>query len=83
MADEHRLDGLQIELGRQVHDGEILVVELAVLLGRIAVAVDEMAEQAAMRLDVAIEVHGHEAGELQEARIDVAHEARMRERHLA
>ena len=35
-----------------------------------------------MRLDMAIEVHGDEAVELQEARIDVAHEARMRERHL-
>ena len=35
-----------------------------------------------MRLDVAIEVHGDEAVELQEARIDVAHEAGVRERHL-
>jgi hypothetical protein len=31
---------------------------------------------------VAVEIHGHEAGELQEARIDVAHIARMRERYL-
>ena len=43
MADEHRLDRLQIELGREVHDGEIFVVELAMLLAPIAVAAHEMA----------------------------------------
>ena len=36
------IDRLQIELGSQVDHRQILVVELAVLLGRIAVAVDEM-----------------------------------------
>ena len=35
-----------------------------------------------MRLDVAVEIHADEAVQLQEARIDVAHEAGMRERHL-
>ena len=35
-----------------------------------------------MRLDMAVEVHAHETVELQEARIDVAHEARIRKRHL-
>ena len=35
-----------------------------------------------MRLDVAFEVHADEAVELQEARIDVAHEARIGKRHL-
>ena len=79
---EHRVDGLQVEFGGQVHHREILVVEIAMLLRRIAVALDEMAEQFLMRRDVAVEVHRHEAGELQKARIDVAHEARMRERHL-
>ena len=39
---EHRLDSLQIELGREVHDREIFVVEIAMLLDRIAVARDEM-----------------------------------------
>ena len=82
VADEHGVDGLQIELGGEIHDREIFVVEFAVLLRRIAVALDQMQEQIAMRLDVAIEVHAHEAVQLQEARIDVAHEAGMRERHL-
>ena len=39
VADENGIDGLQIELGGEVHHGEILVVEFAVLLRRIAVAV--------------------------------------------
>ena len=42
MADEHGLDRLQIVLGRQIHDGEILVVEFAVLLRGIAVALDQV-----------------------------------------
>ena len=74
---EHGLDGLQIELGGEIHDREILVVEFAMLLRGIAVALDQMQEQIAVRLDVAVEIHAHEAVELQEARIDVAHEARI------
>ena len=35
-----------------------------------------------MRLDVALEVHAHEAVELEKARIDVAHEAGIWKRHL-
>ena len=33
MPHEHLVDGLEIEFGRQVHDGEIFVVEIPVLLG--------------------------------------------------
>ena len=72
VADEHRLHRLQVELGGQVHDGEIFVVEVAVLLGAVAVVLDQMHEELLVRRDVAVEVHAHEAGELQEARIDVA-----------
>ena len=43
VADEHGIDGLQIELGGQIHDREIFVVEFAVLLRRIAVALDQIA----------------------------------------
>ena len=82
VAHEHGLDGLQIELGGEVHHREIFVVELAMLLRRIAVALDQMEEQIAVRIDMAVEVHADEAVELQEARIDVAHDAGMRERHL-
>ncbi len=82
VADEHGVDRLQIILRGQVHDGEILVIELAVLLRRVAVALHQMEEQVAVRVDVAVEIHADEAVELQEARIDVAHHAGMRERHL-
>jgi hypothetical protein len=33
MLDEDGIDGLQVEFRGQVHDREILVVEIAVLLG--------------------------------------------------
>ena len=81
--DEHLLHRLQIELGGQIHDREIFVVELVMLVGRVAVALDQMPEEIAMRIDMPVEIHRHEAGELQESRIDLAHAARMRERHLA
>ena len=68
----------EIELGREVHDGEVLVVELAVLLGRIAVAANEMQEQVLVGAGVPVDVHRHEARELQEARIDLAAGARIR-----
>jgi pyruvate/oxaloacetate carboxyltransferase len=43
---------------------------------------DQPVEQLRMGAHVAVEIHAHEAGELQEARIDVALEAGVRERHL-
>ena len=79
---EHGLDRLQIELGGQIHDREIFVVELAMLLRGIAVALHEVLEQLAVRLDVPIEIHAHEAVQLQKSRINVAHESRIRKRHL-
>ena len=81
VLDEHRVDGLQIILGGEIHHRQILVIELAMLLRGVAVAFDQMAEQVLVRVDVAVEVHADEAVQLQEARIDVAHETRMRERH--
>ena len=83
VVDEHLLHRLQIELGGQIHDRHILVIEFAVLLGLIAVAVDQMPEEFAVRVDMPVEIHGHEAGELQEARIDIAHGARLGKRHAA
>ena len=79
---EHQIDGLQIEFCREIHHRQILIVELDVLVDEIAVAFDEIAEQALVRIDMTIQVHAYEAGQLQEARINIAHEARMRERHL-
>ena len=57
---EYPLDGLEIEFGRQVHDGKILVVELAMLFNGIAIALDQIVEQFLMRGDMPVEIHGHE-----------------------
>jgi len=72
VLDEHFFHGLEIELRRQVHHREIFVVEVAVSFGAIAVAFHEMVEHLEMRGDVAFDVHGHEARQLQKAGIDLA-----------
>src|SRR5690349_4897241 len=48
VTDEHGLAGLQIELGGEVHYGEVFVVELAMLLRGVAIAFDEVQEKMAM-----------------------------------
>ena len=82
MADKHRIDRLQVEFGGQIHHGHIFIIEFAVLLGRIAVAVDEMTEHVAMGRDVLVDIHRHKAGQLQEAGIDLAHETGIGQRHF-
>ena len=82
VAHEHGLDRLQIVLRAQIHHRKIFIVELTVFLGGIAIALDQMGEQVAVRLDVALEIHADEAVELQESRIDVAHQSRIWKRHL-
>src|SRR5215208_5664660 len=42
MAHEHRINGLKVELSREIHHREIFVVERAMLLSRVAIALDEM-----------------------------------------
>ena len=78
---EHDLDGLQVILGREVHHREMLVVEGAVAIGMLVVALHQMLELAHVRVHMAVEVHRDEAGELQEARVDAPHGAGMIERH--
>ena len=68
---EHGIDRLEIKLGREVHDGEIFVVEVARLLGRVAIAADEMFEHVDVGIEVPVEIHRHETGKLQEAGIDL------------
>ena len=58
---EHDLDGLQVELGGEVHDREIFVVEGAVAVGRIVVAFDQVLELAHVGVDVPVEIHADEA----------------------
>ena len=82
VIDEYLLHRLQIEFRRQVHHRHVFIVEFAVLLGGIAVTLDQMPEQFAVRVDMAVEIHGHESAKLQEARINAAHHARVRRRHF-
>jgi len=42
-----------------------------------------MHEQVAVRVEMTVEIHADETVELQKARIDVAHHAGMRKRHLS
>ena len=77
---EHGPDRLEVELGRQIHHSEIFVVELAVLVDAVAVALDEIFKQLAVGGLMTLKVHGHEARKLHEAGIDAAHEADLRER---
>ena len=51
------------------------------LLDRVAVALDQVGIERLVRLDMALEVHLHEAGQLDEAGIDPAREAQVRPRH--
>jgi hypothetical protein len=50
---EHAQDGLQVEFLGQVEDGEIFVIEFAVLAGIVAVAFDQVVEEAPLRVDMA------------------------------
>ena len=81
VAHEHGLDRLHVIFGGEVHHRQIFVIELAVLLGRILVARDEMVEHVEMSGDMAIDVHRHEAAELKEPRIDLAAEAGIGKGH--
>ena len=67
---EDALDGGEVEFGRHVHHREIFVVEavVAVMIAGLALghAQDLLGEGAGVTLGI----HGHEGGELEEARID-------------
>lgn len=54
---ENRVDGLEKEFRRQIHDGEIFVIEPAMFFRRIAIAVDKVIEHVQMGGDVAVEIH--------------------------
>lgn len=81
MLKENSFHGFEIEFGRQVHHRQIFFVEVIVLAHRILIALNKIVKQLDMGGCVPLKVHGHEAGELQEARIDLAHEARIGKWH--
>ena len=72
MFHKHRIDSLEVELGRQIHDREVLIIEGAVFFSRVAITGDQVAEEIPVCVEMSIEIHGHEARELQEPWIDWA-----------
>lgn len=80
---EHPLDRLEVELGRQVHHREVFLVEPADRVGALGVAVDDVMEQVHECLGMAVQIHAHESGDLQEARIHAPHRTGMTPRHGA
>src|SRR5215475_13237587 len=81
MPDEYGLDGLQVIFGSQVHYGKIFIIEVAMLVDEIAIALDQIAKQILVGVHVAVEIHCDEAIELQKARINGAPDTRMRKWH--
>ena len=78
---EHGLDGVEVVLGIHVEHGVVFVVELAVRFGAFAVAANQILEVIVVAGGVAVGVHGHEAGKLQEARIHATAFTRIAGRH--
>src|SRR3546814_9948533 len=81
VALEHDVDRLEVEFGGHVAHGAIFVVEMLGRIGALVIALDEVFEHLPMRDHVAAEVHRHEAGKLEEARIHLSPAARIAHRH--
>ena len=67
---EHLLDRFEIEIRAQIHDREIFLVEFMDRVGLLEIAGDAMFEHVDEGFGVALGVHAHEGGKLQEAGID-------------
>src|SRR4051794_34359012 len=78
---EDDIDGLEVEFGRHIADRAIFVVELLGRRGAFLVADDEMLEHLPMADEMRPQIHGHEARELKEARVNLAARARVNHRH--
>ena len=81
--DKDGIDRLQIEFRWQIHDRPVFVVKFAVFSCGVAVAGDEMIEKLQMRGDVTIDIHRHEASQLQKARINLPARPRIPEGNRA
>ena len=78
---EHVAHGLDVEFRRQIHHREIFVVEGLDGLGLLLLALGQMIGEIDMRLDVALQIHRDEGGELHEAGIDLPERALALDRH--
>ena len=77
---EHHVDGLQVEFGGHVAHRQIFVVAARGVRAFI-VADHQMLEHLPMADEVRPQVHGHEAGQLQEAGINFPPRTRIDHRH--
>src|SRR3984893_7126463 len=73
--------GFQVEFGGEIEHGEIFVVERFGHRRLFQFAVGEILVELAVRLDVTLDVHAHEGGELDETRINAAERARIAQWH--
>ena len=78
---ENALDGLEIEVGVEVHYREIFLVEGSNPARLFEVPLDPALEHVGESFGVALRVHAHEGGDLQEARVDAPAGAGKRFRH--
>ena len=74
-------EGVGEVMGRNVENGVGCVVEGAVEFGAVVVAANQVEEVVVVRREVAVRIHRHEAGVLQEAGVDRAPGARVVGRH--
>ena len=78
---EHDIDRLQVEFRGHVADRAIFFVEFLGRLRALLVADDEMLEHLPVADEVRAQVHRHESGKLEEARIDLPPRTRIDHRH--
>src|SRR6267154_694932 len=69
---KHRADGLKVELGRQIHDSQIFVIEFFYRRRFVLVAIGEVAEKIDLGFDMPFEIHAHKSGKLQKTGVDAA-----------
>lgn len=70
---KNALYGVQIISGWQIHDRQVLVIELAVTADLLGLFVANGPEQAAIGINVAVEIHVYKPGQLQESGVNLAH----------
>src|SRR6185437_8322728 len=82
MVLEHVADGLDVEFGRKIHDSEIFIIERLDDCSLLVLAFHQVIVQVYVLLDVALEIHRDEGGELHEARIDFPERALALQRYV-
>ena len=79
---EHDFDRLEIKLRRQIHHGQVFIVETPVRVGGIAVALHQVLVKLHVAAQMPVEIHRHETAQLHKARINPPVRARIIKRHV-